>query len=66
MAYKTNSYNEKDEPILIDARSLCELTRCCRYTAEKIAEAAKARVKVEKRILYNFERIKNYINSISE
>lgn len=65
MARKTNDF-ENVRPILVSAEGLQKLTGAGKHTAEKIAEAAGARVKIGKRVLYNTRRIEQYINSISE
>jgi len=38
---------------------------CGRYSAIQIGEAAEARIQIGKRIFWNVEKIKSYINSIS-
>lgn len=39
---------------------------CGNSTADKIAEQAQAKIRVGKRVLINVEKIKKYLNEISE
>lgn len=66
MANKTRNFATTKDPVLVDVTALQEMTRSGRYTALKIAEAAGARVQVGRRVLFNFEKIKEYVDSISE
>ena len=67
MALKTRNFDGIEKsPLLVDANGLQELTRSGRYTSMKIAEAAGARVQNGRRVLFNVEKIKKYVNMISE
>lgn len=37
-----------------------------RHTANKIAEQAEAKIYIGRRVLINMDRVRNYLNSISE
>ena len=65
MAFKTNKSNEEN-PILYDIIALQNNLNCGRYTAEKIARAAGARVQIGKRVLYDRKLIEKYLQSIAE
>ena len=65
MARKTNDFDNVT-PILVSAEGLQKLTGAGKHTAEKIAEAAGARVRIGKRVLYNTHKIEQYINGITE
>ncbi|MCR4755151.1 MAG: hypothetical protein K5868_06415 [Lachnospiraceae bacterium] len=53
-------------PITYDMKSLRLVLGCGRYTAEKIAEEAGARIKIGSRVLYDANKIRAYIAGISE
>lgn len=53
-------------PITYNMKSLCLALGCGRYTAEKIAEEAGARIKIGSRVLYDANKIKAYIASTNE
>ena len=65
MANKTKEYNNVS-PLLVNIDGLQKYTGAGKHTAEKIADAAGARVKIGKRVLFNTEKIRAYINSIAE
>ena len=50
----------------VDTPTLQRLLSCGRFTATEIATAAGARVKVGRRILWNVNKIQQYLDSISE
>ena len=62
---KTTQFKNQDS-ILIDTTELCSLLRCGRYTAIKVGDLAKARVTINRRVLWNRSKIENYVNQISE
>lgn len=61
--YKTKIQNEN--PMLINSAKLREMLGCGRYSAEKIGKEAKAKIKVGKLVLWNVEKVKNYLDSIA-
>jgi hypothetical protein len=52
--------------LLIDTIDLKLMLGCGRATAVSIGLAAKARVKINRRILWNVDLVRNYINQIAE
>jgi len=64
---KTNSNNKLELPrrMTVTTDSLVEYLGCGRSTAVKIGEAAKARIQIGKRVLWNVELIQAYVDSIS-
>lgn len=48
-------------PITYDMKGLRLALGCGRYTAEKIAEEAGARIKIGSRVLYDANKIRAYI-----
>ncbi len=67
MARKTNvQHLENADPILVDMLGLQQLCGCGRFTAEKIAAAANAKIKIGRRTLYNAAKIKEYMFNVSE
>ena len=63
MARKTRELTQA-EPILVDAIGLQRLVGCGRFSAEKIAAAAGARVQIGRRVLYSRVKIEEYINNL--
>jgi hypothetical protein len=63
----TKQFNNVDtqSKITINTDELQAMLSCGRYSAIQIGEAAKARIQIGKRIFWNVEKIKSYINSIS-
>lgn len=61
---KTN-YESDVKPILVNTKGLQDLCQCGRPTAIKIANNAKAVVRFGKRLLFNVNKIQEYIDSIS-
>lgn len=49
----------------LSATDLMQMLSCGRATAEKIGEAAGARIKVGRRVLYNAERIRDYLERVA-
>lgn len=62
---KTRKLSEA-EPYLVDALGLQNFCGCGRYTALNIGKAAGARIKVGRRVLYNTEQVKDYLNRLTE
>lgn len=54
------------EPYLVDAMGLQKLCGCGRYTALNIGNAAGARIKVGRRVLYNTDKVKFYLDRLTE
>ena len=65
MAFKTNTSNAEN-PILYDMATLQANLHCGRFTAEKIAREAGARVSIGKRVLYDRKKIEKYLESVAE
>ena len=57
---------ECDNKLLVDIVTLQAMLSCGKQSADKIGVQAGAVVRWGKRKLYNVEKIKNYINNISE
>lgn len=57
---KASSLNNN---IAVSTESLAELLDCGRATAIKIGEAAEARIQIGRRVLWNTEKIRRYINT---
>lgn len=63
---KTKKTQESIEnQILLDTNELRELLSCGKYTAVKIGEAAQAKVKIGKRVLWNKTLIQSYVDEIA-
>lgn len=52
--------------LTIDTAELQALLGCGRVTAIQTGEAAAARVQIGRRVLWNVDKIRSYLNSISE
>ena len=52
--------------IAITTNELQAILSCERYSAVQIGDLAEARIQVGKRIFWNVEKVKSYINQISE
>ncbi|MCD8196555.1 MAG: hypothetical protein LUE24_05240 [Lachnospiraceae bacterium] len=52
--------------LLIDTQTLQNVTASGRKTALEIGEAAGARVKIGRRVLWNVSKIRIYLDSVSE
>lgn len=63
----TKQFNNVDtqSKITINTDELQAMLSCGRYSAIQIGEAVEARIQIGKRIFWNVEKIKSYINSIS-
>lgn len=64
---KTSTFNglTQHKKITITTNALQELLDCGRQTAVNIGDAAGARVQIGKRLLWNVEKVKLYVDSIS-
>lgn len=58
--------NTDNYPITYDMKGLRLALGCGRYTAEKIAEEAGARIKIGARVLYDANKIRAYISGNNE
>ena len=59
-------FQKVEDPLLINTLELKSYLSSGRETAIKIGILAGARIQVGKRVLWNVEKIKNYIDEISE
>ena len=50
------------DKLAVDTSELQVLLSCGRHTAEKIGIEAKARIQIGKRVLWNVEKLKSYLN----
>ena len=55
-----------NERMLVSGKELPSLLSCGYDTAVKIGDAAGARVKYGKRVLWNTEKIRDYLNDLSK
>ncbi len=60
---KTENLGEKRT---VDTTGLQDMLSCGRKTAVDIGMAAKARVSIGRRVLWNVEKVQRYIDAISE
>jgi hypothetical protein len=56
---------DPDKRLLVDTAGLQQITDCGREAATKIGMAAGARVKVGRRVLWNVEKVREYLKGIS-
>ncbi len=61
---KNNSIS-LDKKLTVDTQGLMELLSCGRSTALAIAEEAEARIYHGKRILFNVEKVREYVNKVA-
>lgn len=61
---KFSSINAHDK-IAITTEELQSMLSCGRSSAVQIGEMAEARIQIGKRLLWNVQKIKTYINAIS-
>lgn len=59
------SANTAENPIAIDITELSAMLSCGRATARKIADEAGATIKINRRVLFNVEKVIAYINNMS-
>lgn len=64
-ATKKFDHLEPHEKIAVNTAELQALLSCGRYSAVQIGEAAEARIQIGKRVFWNVEKVKNYVNLIS-
>ena len=53
-----------DSQLLVDTEALQGLTGCGRDSAVRIGMEAEAKVKIGRRVLWNVEKVKAYLNQI--
>ena len=56
---------EVENPIAVDIEKLSAMLSCGRATARKIGAEAGAEIRINRRVLFNVEKIREYINKIS-
>lgn len=61
---KQESANVQDK-IAVTTEELQALLSCGRYSAVQIGEAAEARIQIGKRVFWNVQKVREYINLIS-
>ena len=54
------------QSISVSTQGLAETLGCGRVTAIKIGEAAQAKMKVGRRVLWNLDKIRGYLSEVSE
>ena len=59
----TKTINTLEDSITVSTESLARLLDCGRITAVKIGNAADAKIKIGRRVLWNSEKIREYINT---
>ena len=64
--HKTQNFEKIGESLLIDTPTLKNYLSSGRETALKIGTAAGARVQVGKRVLWNRNKITNYLQNLTE
>lgn len=63
---RTKKYPTTTSDLCVDTQGLQELTHSGRKTAVDIGIAAEAKIIIGRRVLWNTEKIKKYLNDISE
>ena len=64
---KTKKYNlSQMNFITVDIEQLSAMLCCGQATARRIGELAQARVQIGRRVLYSVDKVKQYINAMSE
>lgn len=56
---------ETEQLIAVDIEKLSAMLSCGHATARKIGAEAKAEIRINRRVLFDVEKVKHYINSIS-
>ena len=54
-----------ENPIAVDINGLSAMLACGHATARKIANEAGATIKINRRVLFNVEKVRTYINNMS-
>ena len=63
---KQTAEREAKEKIAVDIEGLAGMLSCGTATAKKIAEMAEARIIIGRRVLYSVDKIKSYLEIMSE
>lgn len=56
---------EVENPIAVDIKTLSSMLSCGHATARKIGAEAGAEIRINRRVLFNVKKIREYIDSIS-
>ncbi len=56
---------ETEYPIAVDIKTLSSMLSCGHATARKIGAEAGAEIRINRRVLFNVKKIREYIDSIS-
>lgn len=64
-ATKRIENSESQEKIAVTTEDLQAMLSCGRQSAVQIGEAAEARIQIGKRVLWNVQKVREYINLIS-
>ena len=62
---KTTEYNTENR-LTVDIEGLMAMLSCGAVTARKIADCAEAKIIVGRRVLYNVDKIKKYLDAMDE
>lgn len=62
----TKKMKNSEETITMTMDNFIGFIGAGRHTANKIAEQAEAKIYIGRRVLINMDRVRNYLNSISE
>lgn len=61
--FKTTSHKDKNiDYVTVSTDRLAELLDCGKVTAKKIGEQANAKIQIGRRVLWNMDKIKAYLN----
>ncbi len=63
---KTTQFSTSSENLTVDTPRLMEMLEVGRATAVQIGTEAEARIQIGRRVLWNVEKIREYLNEISE
>ncbi len=58
-------YRESKQFLTVDIERLSAMLSCGHATARKIGKEAGAEIRINRRVLYNVEKVREYIDSIS-
>lgn len=57
---------QAEQPLMVDIEKLSALLSCGNATARKIGEQAGAKVVIGRRVLYSVDRVKSYLDCLTE
>lgn len=60
------SKRKTDNSLTVDIKELSAMLSCGLATARKVGTEAKARIEIGRRVLYSVDKIKQYLEVISE